>query len=199
MNTDKRRTWHLVCPECGEAARRCPPRRWVAATGPRPRWSHLDGEALCPVVGLTGYQPADPRPAPPARRVRRRTPTPGRTPTAGVPNAGAVRLVARGDAVPVSDDPASVAVVSDLQTEALRELAQPVAVGGEAADWEVAVYVYALHAPLAYPGCTVPAGSYVRTVRGKWECAYPVPDAAVAVAYAEQIEQRYTAWAEPGA
>jgi hypothetical protein len=87
--------------------------------------------------------------------------------------------------------------MSDLQAEALREAADPIAVGGEA-DWQIAVYVYALPADLSYPGCTVPAGSYVRTVEGKWECAYPVADTAAALAYAEQIEQRYTAWAERG-
>ena len=85
--------------------------------------------------------------------------------------------------------------LSDRQTEALRELAHPIAVGGEA-DWEVAVHVYALPTPLPYPGGTVPAGWYVRTVRGKAECAYPVTDAAVAVAYADEVERRYTAWAE---
>jgi hypothetical protein len=82
-----------------------------------------------------------------------------------------------------------------LQTEALRELAHPIAVGGEA-DWEVAVYVYALPTPLPCQGCTVPAGWYVRTVQGKFECAYPVTDASGAVAYADEVERRYTAWAE---
>ena len=201
MKTRKRRTRHLVCPECGEAARRCPPRRWVAATGPRPRWSHPDGEPLCPVVAPTGYRPADPRPAPPVRWVRRRTAAPDRTRTAAAaatPDTGSVPVLTPGDAPAVIHASASVVAMSDLQTEALREVADPIAVGGEA-DWEVAVFVYALPADLSYPGCTIPAGVYVRTVRGKWECAYPVPDAAVAVAYAEQTEQRYTAWAEPSA
>lgn len=154
----------LVCPECGEAAQQCPPRRWVAVTGPRPRWSHRDGTPLCPVVGPAGYRPADPCPALPVRQVRRPIPAP-------LPG------------------------LSDLQTEALRECADPIAVGGES-DWDVAVYVYALHAPLIYPGCVVPAGAYVRTVQYKREDAYPVTDTAAAVAYAEQTERHHLAWAE---
>lgn len=47
-----------VCPECHEPARPCPPHRWVPANGPRPAWSHVDGEPLCPVVGVDGYRPA---------------------------------------------------------------------------------------------------------------------------------------------
>lgn len=48
----------MVCPVCHEPARACPPRQWVPANGPRPPWSHRDGEPLCPVVGATGYRPA---------------------------------------------------------------------------------------------------------------------------------------------
>ncbi|RZU48804.1 hypothetical protein EV385_0528 [Krasilnikovia cinnamomea] len=70
---------HLACPECGEPARRCPPRQWVTAAGPRSRWSHPDGEPLCPVVGPAGYRPADARPV---RRPRSRYP-PRQTPTVG--------------------------------------------------------------------------------------------------------------------
>jgi hypothetical protein len=86
-------------------------------------------------------------------------------------------------------------MLSDRQTEALRELACPVAVGGES-DWEVAVHVYALQTGLTRSGCSVPAGLYVRTVSGKSECAYPATDAAAALAYADETERRYLAWAE---
>jgi hypothetical protein len=53
-------THPLICPPCGEAAHPRPPRRWLAANGPRPRHSHADGEPLCPVVGPRGYEPAQP-------------------------------------------------------------------------------------------------------------------------------------------
>ena len=112
MKTNRRRT-RLVCPECGETARRCPPRRWVAVTGPRPRWSHPDGEPLCPVPGATGSRPADPHPAPPARRVRRRVPPPAGVPTApvaGTGDTGPVYVVAGGAMVAVFTDPDSATV-----------------------------------------------------------------------------------------
>ncbi|MEV6299879.1 hypothetical protein AB0M02_10795 [Actinoplanes sp. NPDC051861] len=88
-----------------------------------------------------------------------------------------------------------VPMLSDRQTEALRESAEPIAVGGES-DWEVAVHVYALQTRLAYAGGSVPAGLFVRTVSGKSEYAYPVSDAAAAIAYADETERRYVAWAE---
>jgi hypothetical protein len=53
----------LVCPECGESVVRRPPTNWLPAWGPRPDYSHADGEPLCPVVGPDGYRPADPVPA----------------------------------------------------------------------------------------------------------------------------------------
>lgn len=52
-----------TCPECGEPVQPKPPTvsfPWVAHGLPIPRWSHLDGEPLCPVIGPDGYQPADP-------------------------------------------------------------------------------------------------------------------------------------------
>jgi hypothetical protein len=49
-----------VCPECGEPARNRSPRSWTPSWGPRPRWSHLDGEPLCRVMGRSGYEPAKP-------------------------------------------------------------------------------------------------------------------------------------------
>jgi hypothetical protein len=85
--------------------------------------------------------------------------------------------------------------LSDRQIEALRELACPIALGGES-DWEVAVHVYALQTGLTGAGYSVPAGLYVRTVHGKSECAYPVTDAAAAIAYADETERRYAAWSE---
>jgi hypothetical protein len=48
----------MACPVCYEPARLLPPRRWLAVYGPRPSWSHVDGEPLCPVVGADGYRPA---------------------------------------------------------------------------------------------------------------------------------------------
>ena len=52
-----------ICPECGEPAVNRPPRDltpWNAHGRTRPRWSHRDGSALCPVMGRTGYEPAAP-------------------------------------------------------------------------------------------------------------------------------------------
>ena len=43
------------CPECGEPAVQQPPRNWTPANGPHPRYSHLDGEPLCPVLGANSY------------------------------------------------------------------------------------------------------------------------------------------------
>jgi hypothetical protein len=51
-----------VCPECGEPVQRRPPASWQPAWGPRPGWSHLDGEPLCPMMGPQGYRPAEPVP-----------------------------------------------------------------------------------------------------------------------------------------
>lgn len=52
------RAARMACPVCHEPALPRPPRRWVAAYGPHPAWSHVDGEPLCPVVGADGYRPA---------------------------------------------------------------------------------------------------------------------------------------------
>lgn len=49
----------LVCSECSEPAQDVPPTEWLVPA-PRPRWSHLDGTPLCPVVGPNGYEPAQP-------------------------------------------------------------------------------------------------------------------------------------------
>jgi hypothetical protein len=114
MRTIRRRTVrHLVCPECGEPARKCPPRRWLPAHGPRPRWSHTGGGPLCPVMGAYGYRPADPHPAPPARRVRLRVGGPAgvsTTAVGGASGAGTVYVVAGGDMVAVFTDRDSAAI-----------------------------------------------------------------------------------------
>ncbi len=57
------------CPECSEAAIRQAPADlvpWEAHGLERPRWSHADQSALCPVIRPGGgYQPAPPRRAEP--------------------------------------------------------------------------------------------------------------------------------------
>lgn len=53
-----------VCPECGEPIVNRPPTEspwlttFLAAGNPKPKWSHPDGEPLCPVMGAGGYEPA---------------------------------------------------------------------------------------------------------------------------------------------
>lgn len=49
----------LCCPECGEEVQDRPPLRWIVPA-PVPRWSHLDGTPLCPIVGADGYTPGEP-------------------------------------------------------------------------------------------------------------------------------------------
>lgn len=49
-----------VCSECGEPAQQVSPNDWLPAWGSAPAWSHMDGSALCPVVGANGYEPAQP-------------------------------------------------------------------------------------------------------------------------------------------
>ena len=48
-----------VCPECGEDVRQVPPDRLTPGCPPQ-KFSHLDGEPLCPVIGDAGYCPASP-------------------------------------------------------------------------------------------------------------------------------------------
>jgi hypothetical protein len=50
----------LICPECHEPAIYNPLYIWNVRFGSLPRYSHLDGEPLCPVVGNNGYEPAQP-------------------------------------------------------------------------------------------------------------------------------------------
>ncbi|MBL1104912.1 hypothetical protein JK361_09950 [Streptomyces sp. 5-8] len=49
-----------VCSQCGEPAVEAEPSSWTPAWGDAPRWSHEDGEPLCPVVGDNGYEPCQP-------------------------------------------------------------------------------------------------------------------------------------------
>ncbi|MEV6299880.1 hypothetical protein AB0M02_10800 [Actinoplanes sp. NPDC051861] len=69
---------------------------------------------MCPVMGANGYRPADPRPAPPARRIRRRVgAAPAGAPTTavdGASGAAPVYVVAGGDMVAVFPDPDSAAI-----------------------------------------------------------------------------------------
>lgn len=76
-----------ACPECGDEATHTPPEDlvpWEAHGLDRPQWSHTDRSALCPVIGPSGYQPAQPQPAsamacrsaPEAGPVRRDDPQP---------------------------------------------------------------------------------------------------------------------------
>jgi hypothetical protein len=138
MRKIRRRTVrHVVCPGCGEPARKCPPRRWLAAHGPRPRWSHADGKALCPVMGTDGYRPADPRPAASVRCVRRRVGAPAGVPTTtvgGASGAGTVYVVAGGDMVAVFTDRDSAAIEYMVMVGAnLEPVAQEVRAGRSAA------------------------------------------------------------------
>ena len=71
------------CPECGEPAVEDPPDRWTQAYGPAPRFSHFDGEPLCPVMGANGYEPAQPEP---------RDPRPGTSPTGPTTNPGGTSM-----------------------------------------------------------------------------------------------------------
>ena len=57
----------LICSECEEAVHNVPPLKWLTAWGPRPQYSHLDGEPLCPGerhrtervrASAAGYRPA---------------------------------------------------------------------------------------------------------------------------------------------
>ncbi|GGL42470.1 hypothetical protein [Planomonospora parontospora] len=55
---------HVIyrCPICWEQVRRGQP--WTITPGMPPQhWHHLDGEPLCPVMGVGGYVPAAPVPA----------------------------------------------------------------------------------------------------------------------------------------
>lgn len=50
----------ISCPECGEDVWDVPPRHWIVP-GEAPRYSHVsDRTALCPVMTVGGYRPAEP-------------------------------------------------------------------------------------------------------------------------------------------
>ncbi|MGH8918119.1 MAG: hypothetical protein ACRD0H_07250, partial [Actinomycetes bacterium] len=54
----------LECPECGEDAVEQQPETLVPYSTHEievPRYAHSDGEPLCPVIGSSGYEPAQPR------------------------------------------------------------------------------------------------------------------------------------------
>lgn len=59
-------TYPSKCPECGEAVQQKAPRAprgggWaLSVERKRLKFSHLDGEPLCPVMTPRGYQPAMP-------------------------------------------------------------------------------------------------------------------------------------------
>jgi hypothetical protein len=136
-----------ACPVCHEPAAPRPPRRWLTAHGPRPAWSHVDGEPLCPVVGAAGYRPARRpclvtmlRPARPrrSRAVARRTVTRHRLMSAtGAPAPGGaeVYLVAGGDMVAVFDSADAAGIMALTMTGANLE---PVTLRTTEADWEQA-------------------------------------------------------------
>lgn len=142
----------LACPVCYEPARSCPPRRWLAAYGPRPSWSHVDGEPLCPVAGANGSRPARRpcmvtvlrrarprrrwRSVPARRTVTRRTVARYRSgcPT-GVPPPGEVYLVAGGDMVAVFDNPEAAGIMAVAMTGANLE---PVTLRLTSAQWDQA-------------------------------------------------------------
>jgi len=81
---------------------------------------------------------------------------------------------------------------SDEQAEALLDYADPASVGGDS-DWLVAVSVYALDADLTVDGVTVPAGTYVREVKGQRVLCWRVDRIDAAIAYAEEVEAAYRA------
>lgn len=49
-----------ICPECREPAQESPAVDIAPCWGDPPAWSYEDGSALCPVVGVSGYEPAQP-------------------------------------------------------------------------------------------------------------------------------------------
>ncbi len=145
INSRRCKLRRVVCPECREPVRRCPPDRWLTAIGPRPRWSHLDGEPLCPVIAPGGSRPARPRrvPTPPARR----TITPPATVTPPAPDAAPVYVVAGGDLIAVFDNPEAAGIMFTTMTGANLE---PVRGHLTPAQWE------AQRASLArLPGVTI--------------------------------------------
>ena len=136
-----------ACPVCYEPAVPHPPLHWLAFHGPRPAWSHVDGEPLCPVTGPAGgSRPAQRpclvtavRPARP-RRLRSRA-VPCRT-TARYRLTGAARkpvpggvdvfIVAGGDMVAVFDSADAADIMAVTMTAANLE---PVTMRVTEAQW----------------------------------------------------------------
>lgn len=156
-----------VCPQCHEPARPYPPHRWTPANGPRPAWSHWDGEPLCPVVGANGYRPARRgcvlialRPVHPNRADRRRSharrtrrTVTRRTVTrrtvrrsVGAPSGDAspVFMVAGGDMVAVFDNPKAAGIMAVTMTGANLE---PEILRLTPAQWAQALAVLRKHFP----------------------------------------------------
>jgi len=149
-----------ACPVCYEPARACPPRMWVAANGPRPSWSHVDGEPLCPVVGADGYRPArracmvtavragrSRRPGYRASITRRTITRRAAARPAGVrPATGteAVFLVAGGDMVAVFDNAEAAGIMALTMIGANLE---PVSMRLTPAQWDEARTVLQSHQP----------------------------------------------------
>jgi hypothetical protein len=79
--------------------------------------------------------------------------------------------------------------VTDDQCELLSEQ-QPFVSGGDA-DWRVAVFLYELDEVIATEDLLLSAGSYIRTVEGKHEQAFSVPDRQAARQYVLALEDEY--------
>jgi hypothetical protein len=148
----------MACPECHEPARARPPRMWVAANGPRPSWSHADGEPLCPVIGSGGYRPARRpcvvtalRPARPRRRsrtlpTRRAVTRRAVAHPSGAPPRGDVEvfLVAGGDMVAVFDNAEAAGIMAVTMAGANLE---PVLHRMTAAKWAQSLPALRKHCP----------------------------------------------------
>lgn len=151
----------VACPVCHEPARARPPHMWLPANGPRPSWSHVDGEPLCPVVGADGYRPARRgcvltalRPARAHRTGRRsyaiRTGravtrrTVRRPVSRPVPDGAVVFMVAGGDMVAVFDNPWAARVMAMTMTGANLE---PVTVRLSPARWAKTLAELRAHVP----------------------------------------------------
>lgn len=82
--------------------------------------------------------------------------------------------------------------LTDEQHWALRE--EDAAHCGGDADWRIAVNLYELDEPITVSGREVlPAGTYVLTVEGKHELAFPVADRHAAREYVWAVEDEYRA------
>lgn len=100
MSSDEQR---LICPGCGEDAVPEAPEDltpWQAHGLAAPEWSHPDRTSLCPVIGPSGYEPVQPKPADAQAGTevpRLVPPEPGRQPGRGDPGhqAGTAGAIGR--------------------------------------------------------------------------------------------------------